>query len=193
MANVSFNNSILTLELAIDRFNDGFKQPINQFILMADALSSEGNTTQFYRIDENSNVNLTTHNIERNTNGFIDKIYITSQCAIEFTYDVNNFVTSMVIPDLNSNACDTSLSIIDLDFVNNIKAFPNPTDGLLYLSNDNSDSEFNIRVYDIYGKVIFAEYKTNQIDLAELNDGVYFVETTSISRNTKTVIKVIKK
>lgn len=193
LANVYFNNSILTLELAIDRFNDGFQQPINQFLLMVDALSSEGNTTQFYRINENSNVSLTSHDIERNANGFIDKIYITNQCAIEFTYDANNFVVSMVIPDLNSNECDASLSITDLDFVNNIKAFPNPTDGLLNLSNDNSDFEFDVMVFDIYGKLIFAEHKINQLDLSELNDGVYFVEISSISSNTKTLRKIIKK
>jgi hypothetical protein len=188
-----FSNSLLTLDFAITKFNDGFQQPINQFLLMADALSSEGNTTQFYRIDENSDVVLTSHDIERNVNGFIDKIYITNQCAIEFTYDANNFVESMVIPDLNSNACDPSLSITDIDIINNIKIFPNPTDGLLHLSNGNSDSKFDIRVYDIYGKVIFAKNKTNQIDLAELNDGVYFVESTSILNNSRTVRKVIKK
>lgn len=188
-----FSDSLLTLGFAIDRFNSGFQQSINQFLLMADTLSSENNTTQFYRIDENSNVSLTSHNIERNANGFIDKIHITNQCAIEFTYDANNFVISMVIPDLNSNACAPSLSITDLDFVNNIKVYPNPTDSLLHISNSNSDSAFDIRVYDIYGKEIFAEYKINQIDMSKLNDGVYFVESTSVSRNIKTVSKVVKK
>ena len=193
LANVYFNNSILTLELAIDRFNDGFQQPINQFLLMADVLSSETNTTQFYRIDENSNVGLTTHSIERNTNGFIDKIYITSQCAIEFTYDANNFVTSMVIPDLNSNACDITLGITDLDVVNTIKVFPNPTDGLLYVSNDNPDAEFDVSVFDMYGKLILMEENTTQIDLSNLNSGVYFVGIKLTLSGYRKVSKIVKK
>lgn len=193
LANVYFNNSMHTLELAIDRFNDGFQQPINQLLLIADVLSSEGNTTQFYRIDENSNVNLTIHNIERNANGFIDKIYITNQCAVEFTYDSNNFVVSMVVPDLSSNECDITLGEEELNEEKNIKIYPNPTNEHIYLSNGNYNAVFNIRIYDIYGKLILTKKNTNQISLGNLNSGIYFAEINSFSSNTKVLRKIVKK
>ncbi|MEN3324062.1 LamG-like jellyroll fold domain-containing protein [Mariniflexile soesokkakense] len=191
LANVFYNNSMLTLELAIDRFNSGFKQPINQFLLMADALSSEGNTTQFYRIDENSIVNLTTHNIERNANGFISKLYITNTCAVEFTYDTNNHVSSMIVPDLSGSNCDTALSIVENTSNQNLKVYPNPTSeyiNIYYPSNEN----FTIKLCDLFGRVIHQEKHPKFLDIKQLTNGTYFLLIQSKITGHISIKKILK-
>ena len=125
LSEVYFSNSVLTLDLAIERFNQGFKQPINQFLLTADVLSVESNSTQFYVIDEISNIDLRFHNIERNSEGFINAIYQNELCKIEFIYDENNFVTEIINPE-----CVESLLDDDNDDVaNNIDQCPNTNPG----------------------------------------------------------------
>ena len=96
LANIYFSNSGLTLELAVERFVDGFGQPINQFLLMADVFSSESNQTQFYVVDQNSNLELSYHALERNGNGFISKIHIGDTGSISFLYDENNYVSQII-------------------------------------------------------------------------------------------------
>jgi hypothetical protein len=57
---------------------------------------------------------------------------------------------------------------------NRIKIYPNPTTGVIYVE---LDKAFDAVVYNYQGQVVMREYDNNgQIDLSELNTGVYFVE-----------------
>jgi hypothetical protein len=57
---------------------------------------------------------------------------------------------------------------------NRIKIYPNPTTGVIYIELVNA---FDAAVYNYHGQVVMREYDNNgQIDLSELNTGVYFVE-----------------
>ncbi|WP_297691158.1 hypothetical protein, partial [uncultured Eudoraea sp.] len=140
LANVFFSNSQLTLNLAIQRFNEGYKQPINQFLLMADALSVETNQTQFYVIDEVSNIDLTYYDIERNGNGFISKIFLNTQC-LEFVYDENNFVI-----EINDGGCAITFPYNAFILYTETPACPNVEDGLIELSASSNTQGF---VFDV--------------------------------------------
>jgi hypothetical protein len=65
--------------------------------------------------------------------------------------------------------------------------YPNPTNNILYL---NCEVCSNIRVYDIYGKLVLEKSNTNIMELAPLSQGIYFVELSE--QNTRRVYKVIK-
>ena len=59
--------------------------------------------------------------------------------------------------------------------VSTLKAFPNPTSGLLYLENLPQDGFLSVAVYDVVGRLC---YETNllregAIDLTELTSGIY--------------------
>ena len=64
--------------------------------------------------------------------------------------------------------------------VSTLKAFPNPTSGLLYLENLPQDGFLSVAVYDVVGRLC---YETNllregAIDLTELTSGIYHLIAT---------------
>lgn len=79
-----------------------------------------------------------------------------------------------------------------------INIFPNPSDGLFSISiNSSSDSRYNILVHDILGKELMKENLSvhkglteHQINLQQLNPGLYFLTLTS--SETKQVIKITR-
>ena len=60
---------------------------------------------------------------------------------------------------------------------NNFIVFPNPSDGIFEFK-ENYSSIKQIKVYDFMGKIVkvFNDFKTNQIDLSILNNGIYHLE-----------------
>lgn len=64
--------------------------------------------------------------------------------------------------------------------------FPNPTEGLLYISGLNPDFRLDeVRIFDIQGKLHAVEWNNGKIQVTQLNSGVYFLEVrsgTAISR-----------
>jgi|GEM_PF-6000119 len=89
----------------------------------------------------------------------------------------------------------TSTRIVDEDFnvisVNEfeIKLYPNPTDGMLYLLTE--DIPESIEVFSISGQRILKVNNVNQIDLSKLSSGIYFLKVIDHQgkRSTKKIIK----
>ncbi|WP_178988541.1 LamG-like jellyroll fold domain-containing protein [Winogradskyella schleiferi] len=192
LANMYFSNSFLTLEVAIERFNNGYEQPINQFLLMLDVLSSESTNSQFYTIDANSNIAITYHTIERNDDGFITELYITDECSLQFAYDANNFVESMIVPDLSSNICNPSLHISDTPSIKSLSIYPNPTNGILNLKSNTENEDFNIKIFDVYGKIINEFEAVKEVNIKQLHSGIYLMELESNLNRTKATRRIIK-
>lgn len=91
--------------------------------------------------------------------------------------------------------CEEVLGTNDLDY-DSIKVFPNPVNSNLYIdSNPTSFLIQSIKVYDIYGKVIYTtDNITNEnfsINTTSFSNGVYFVEAT-LNSGKKLVQKFIK-
>ncbi len=77
IANQWFLNSYHTLNLALDRFDRGHKEPINQVMFYCDILSNKGSTAWFYKNDE-SGMKFSRQDalLSRNANGSIsDLVY----------------------------------------------------------------------------------------------------------------------
>ena len=74
-----------------------------------------------------------------------------------------------------------------------LKAYPNPTTGLLYLENLPFDKSLSISVYDVVGRLSYQTnlHKDGSIDLTKLASGVYHLVATQQdgSRYQRKVVK----
>ena len=104
VGNQFYSNTERTLELAKLRFQNGYTQPINQFLLFANMMTGGTNALNFFKFDTNANFDIETKTVEKNQAGFITKINISENCYYLFVLDNNNFVTDI----LSSLDCDTS-------------------------------------------------------------------------------------
>lgn len=84
--------------------------------------------------------------------------------------------------------CIDTAGIIDNEF-NNVKMFPNPTNGYLNFTT-NSNENIDVQIFDILGKsVLRLENVRNSIDISELKSGVYFVQIVlGTEKSTKKLI-----
>lgn len=88
-----------------------------------------------------------------------------------------------------SNCIAVPNGIADINnFKNNFSLSPNPNSGIFKLTfNDNSNEQFNLKVYDIYGKVLFEKsissllLNQQQFDLHHLSKGVYFLKIQDVN------------
>jgi hypothetical protein len=110
-------------------------------------------------------------------------------------YDLCNFET-------NSNPLlimQNAMNVKDIQFLNNISIYPNPTNGnifLAYKSTDLIDKTIEINIYDIYGKVIFqTTEKTKakmEIDISNNADGIYYLKMAIPDKNIYQTTRIIK-
>ena len=70
-----------------------------------------------------------------------------------------------------------------------IKAYPNPTTGILNITSNYGEKINLIRLYDLYGKLII-EKNQEQVDLTHLKKGVYFLKVFFV--DDIVTIKIIK-
>ncbi len=110
----------------------------------------------------------------------------TDATATGLTGDLTYYVT---VTDSNSCTLNTSVFVVlsgieELSDADDIKLFPNPTDGKLYLIlNDRNLQEISVKIYNVIGEM--AMELTNKkgltkgqytIDLSALPNGIYFVK-----------------
>lgn len=70
----------------------------------------------------------------------------------------------------------SSLLDVDNTFINqNIALYPNPTSGILKISNSKSIQIRSIEVYNVYGQKLNVKYYSNVLDIKNLKNGLYFV------------------
>jgi hypothetical protein len=119
-----------------------------------------------------------------------------SVSSISTIYNTENEILTMAHGKLKGRTDNDIIwkktSFEPLGFENNSKGamnppYPNPTNNTLYL---NCKDCSNIRVYDIYGKLVLEKSNTNIMELAPLSQGIYFVELSE--NNNRRVFKVIK-
>jgi len=101
--------------------------------------------------------------------------------------------------EVTTNGCvDTSdcinvvsLSIIDFNRDRRGQVYPNPNNGIFTFDSDLTLE--NIKVYDLFGQLVFSK-KTNKnitlVDLTNLANGVYFLKANNYEANLS--VKIIK-
>lgn len=94
----------------------------------------------------------------------------------------------------NEILCETVTKIIDASLSNDkiltdvLEIFPNPTHNII---NINSNKKINkIELYDLQGKLILKENETDQINISNLKEGVYFIKI--YTNNGLQIKKIIK-
>ncbi len=85
---------------------------------------------------------------------------------------------------------DPSLSVSTLVDIKGVNVYPNPSEGLVTISND-LNAENTITVTDITGKVVFSKVSSSAttVDLSKVGTGVYMVEVSN--ENGKKVERVV--
>ncbi|MBO3840674.1 MAG: hypothetical protein QXJ72_08125 [Thermoproteota archaeon] len=74
IANQWFSDSALTLKLALTRFDQGYKEPLNQFLFFAEVYSLKSDNTLFYSLDTKGNLQRREILIRRDQKGRINAI-----------------------------------------------------------------------------------------------------------------------
>ncbi len=99
--------------------------------------------------------------------------------------------TAAFIADI---ACaDTPTATKDISNLELITAYPNPTSGLLSISETNNDN-IKIDLIDIYGRKISSTSAMGSLDMSNYANGIYFLKLTDLkSENTRTVKVVLEK
>ncbi len=90
---------------------------------------------------------------------YIVRITDANGCVNMYSSDFN-FTISTGINDAESN--------------NFVSIYPNPSNGIFYISGE-TDSIFEIRIYNAFGKLVMNTGKSNKIDLEGFNSGIYFI------------------
>lgn len=89
---------------------------------------------------------------------------------------------------------DLYLSTVNYSNGQNIRLYPNPTNGTIYFENPKNDVIEKIKIYDIYGRFMKSENIINDsvVDISELPSGIYFF-TFITKLNNNIAKKVVKK
>ncbi|MBF0528492.1 MAG: Ig-like domain-containing protein [Deltaproteobacteria bacterium] len=95
-ANIYFVSTNHTLDEAVIRWNNNFREPINQFLFFAETMSNGKNSLIFYSYDTNGVLSWAAYNLLRGSNGLISKITTPFRQYL-FTYDQEGFVIAVSI------------------------------------------------------------------------------------------------
>jgi hypothetical protein len=101
----------------------------------------------------------------------------------------------------NSSSENYTVTVIDEPLIGlnestamKLKVFPNPSEGLIFISVETFGEEFGVRILDVAGKLLSSKnyHNTNEIEF-QLNEapGIYFLEIETASLKSKR-IKVVK-
>ena len=123
---------------------------------------------------------------------------VSRQASSSFSESVvDGIVTYTVVAKSGDNYSAPSFIIVNSEYksgekvvnIDTVSIYPNPTSGMLYIELDNT---FDAVVYNYQGQVVLRKYDNyGQIDLTDLNAGIYLVEIRygSNVRIEKIVIK----
>ncbi|WP_107038930.1 T9SS type A sorting domain-containing protein [Brumimicrobium mesophilum] len=136
-----------------------------------------------------------------NTQNFVfNKLFLTSRldCDVTYNHTIEDMIQSISTPDAFQLNPVTGISFSDVTVLKNaltfnqqnycnnvlsntinrvenptISIFPNPVSTALTIESKSPIEK--ISVYDLRGKLLFEKYKTKQIDVSQLEVGVYFL------------------
>ncbi|MBA7700128.1 hypothetical protein ES703_108835 [subsurface metagenome] len=102
--------------------------------------------------------------------------------ASRYTFDLDgNQVPQGNAPDAGAYESSFSVSLIPCFDVENVSIYPNPSSGIIYLTDRENTKHRGqtITIHDLTGKVVKTksfQNNTTTIDLANQSEGIYFVK-----------------
>ena len=170
------------------------------------------NETSWYLYDANNNLIDSSGNLSNNSH------YIYNHCLENMCYkfvindtegdgfccnygngsvSVNKVLINQEIAQLSYfnfsdtiNFCVSALNNTEI-FINKIKVFPNPTNGILFFNSDffMKDIPIIAQVFDLGGRLVLSEEtKEEEIDLSNFENGIYILELQQRNKITKNKI-----
>ncbi|AFL81784.1 Zinc metalloprotease (elastase) [Aequorivita sublithincola DSM 14238] len=117
---------------------------------------------------------------------------VTANSTIQFRFEVGTDkcagVLGWALDEIMVYNCE-SLSIADNSFENTIKAYPNPTGGVVNIKTTTPIK--TLEVYNIYGQLAASNTSQDYIDLTGFSSGIYILKVTAIDGRSN-IIKVLK-
>ena len=97
------------------------------------------------------------------------------------------------VASVSFSIADSTLSVENLNFENNINLYPIPSKDILNIKNTSTDVISKITITDVLGKTLFESNYDNldssiKIDVSSITAGIYFI---SLSKNNYTSIRKI--
>ncbi len=93
ISNQYFGNTQRTFDLAVARFQAGYKEPMNQFLFFADTFSKGGAATKGYVLDTAGMLAVSDLGVGRDANGRLNRLSIGGR-TYSFTLDADGYVTA---------------------------------------------------------------------------------------------------
>ncbi|MGQ9819008.1 MAG: lectin-like domain-containing protein [Candidatus Kapaibacteriales bacterium] len=90
---------------------------------------------------------------------------------------------------------DPHLDVSSIALQMPLMVFPNPTDGIFYLSIEPNDLPANLKLSDLFGNNLFTKYIDNnliEIDLSDFSSGTYILSVLSKKSQKNFIISLIK-
>ena len=128
-----------------------------------------------YRFEDNSKdyIIKTWQWIDLSSLGLIDSLLFSVESSDVGAYGINT-PTYFAADDIHV-AIDSKVS----DFaVENTTLYPNPSNGIFYISNGSNNAAF-VNIFNVTGKLIYSNsnyFENEKIDISNYPSGVYFVE-----------------
>lgn len=158
-----------------------FDQNIGSWILSEDATFNTTDFNQLVGIFENSSISC--ENYSKTLIGWANNPNTPSdkdlgllnnmeygQSAKDSRDYLTNTLNWKLEGDVEGNCTVSSKNVDDSSSIN---LFPNPTTGIIHLSNEES---FKVQIFDIKGELIFNGENINIIDITEFEQGIYIVQ-----------------
>jgi hypothetical protein len=82
--------------------------------------------------------------------------------------------------DSNYNKCKDSLTSIDEISNTIVNVFPNPASNVINIEVDEK-LDFEVTLYDLYGRKIYTTANNSQINIASLPEGLYLLEIKDVN------------
>ncbi len=89
--------------------------------------------------------------------------------------------------DLLQEMFDENLRV-ENSFIEELSLFPNPTNGIITIG---SDKNYLLELYSVEAKIILNDFG-NQIDISDIQNGVYFLKITQENTNNSASFKILK-
>jgi hypothetical protein len=114
------------------------------------------------------------------------------QDSVDFDPSANSFNLSATPNGYNGYIHKMSyldVSVKKIDNATDISIYPNPTNGIINIETTFLDKNLKIEVYNNLSELLFEQKsvgKTNQINLSNLSNGIYFIKLISDEKVLKT-------
>jgi len=106
----------------------------------------------------------------------------------EIYFDFNEaIVTNQVSTEIIEN-----LSVASEEFSTQIQLYPNPVNEVMFIQNNSAKNIESMEVFSISGQLLFSRNNSAELNMSQLNTGIYFVKLT-MEEGISVTKKVVKK